>query len=88
MKSKEDIKILMLHIMGLVVHLSATGNINLSFIAAILKKQVSELKTYCQELGMIIEQKKTKTESGDIDDFRVSFNKKKADELPEETKDA
>jgi hypothetical protein len=34
MKSKEDIKILMLHIVGLVVHLSATGNINLSFIAA------------------------------------------------------
>ena len=86
MKSKEDIKVLMLHIMGLVVHLSATGNINLSFIAAILKKQVSELKTFCHELGMIVDAKKTKTESGEIDDFRVSFSKKKADE--EEAKDA
>jgi len=87
MKSKEDVKVLMLHIMGLVVHLSATGNINLSFIAAILKKQVGELKTYCNELGMIIDAKKTKTESGEIDDFKVSFSKRKADEA-EEVKDA
>lgn len=80
MKSKEDTKVLMLHIMGLVVHLSASGEENLSFIAAILKKQVAELKSYCHELGMVVDACKTKTEGGEIDDFRVSFSKKREEE--------
>ena len=37
----------MLHVIGLVVHLSVHQEANLSFIAAILKKQTNELKSYC-----------------------------------------
>ena len=62
LKSKEDIKVLMLHIIGLVVHLSSRGEENLSFIASILKKQVGELKSYCHELGLVVDAKKTTTE--------------------------
>ena len=83
MKSKEDIKVLMLHIIGLVVHLSSSGSENLSFVAAILKKQVNDLKTYCHELGLIVDAKKTTTKDGEIDDFRISLNKKKPEEEAE-----
>lgn len=76
-KGKEDTKVLMLHIIGLVVHLSSSGDENLSFIAAILKKQVSELKSYCHELGMQVDAVKTQADGAEIDDFRVSFNKKR-----------
>lgn len=71
---------MMLHIMGLVIHLSSSGYENLSFVAAILKKQVSDLKSYCHELGLIVEAKKTKTKDGEIDDFSISLNKNKKPE--------
>lgn len=81
MKSKEDIKVLMLHIIGLVVHLSSIGHAKLSFIAAILKKEVHELKPYCHELGMIVDPAKTKQENGSqVDDFIISLSKRKPEE--------
>lgn len=59
MKSKEQSKVLMLHIIGLVVHLSTTQSAKLSFLSRILKKESKELKNYCQELGMKLEACKT-----------------------------
>ena len=55
MKSKEQIKILMLHIIGLVVHLTSAHSAKLSFLARILKKETKELKNYCVELGFKLE---------------------------------
>lgn len=52
MKSKEDTKLLMLHIIGLTVYLSSNGSARLSFLARILKKEPAELKNYCVELGL------------------------------------
>ena len=74
MKSKEEIKTLMLHIIGLVVHLSSNGHTRVSFVGAILKKDAHELKSYCHELGMVVEPTKTK---GEVDDFIISFTKKR-----------
>lgn len=59
MKSKEQTKVLMLHIIGLVVHLSSTQSAKLSFLAKILKKESKELRNYCLELGMRLETCKT-----------------------------
>ena len=59
MKSKEQTKVLMLHIIGLVVHLSSTQSAKLSFLSKILKKEAKELKNYCVELGMKLEPCKT-----------------------------
>ena len=71
MKSKEQCKVLMLHIIGLVVHLSSTGSAKLSFLARILKKEAKELKNYCLELGMKLESCKTmdKETGKEYDDF-------------------
>jgi hypothetical protein len=78
MKSKEEIKTLMLHIIGLVVHLSSNGHTRVSFVGAILKKDAHELKSYCHELGMVVEPTKTKGEEGkEVDDFIISFTKKR-----------
>lgn len=56
MKSKEQGKVLMLHIIGLVVHLSPSSSTKLSFLTQILKKEEKELKNYCLELGMKLDQ--------------------------------
>jgi len=50
----------MLHIIGLVVHLSSCGSAKLSFLSRILKKEEKELKNYCIELGLKLEQCKSK----------------------------
>jgi hypothetical protein len=55
MKSKEQIKVLMLHIIGLVVHLQSTQSAKISFLSRILKKEDKELKNYCTELGFRLE---------------------------------
>lgn len=60
MKSKEQMKTLILHIIGLVVHLSSNSSAKLSFLSKILKKESSELKHYCLELGLKLEPCKTK----------------------------
>lgn len=75
MKSKEQIKILMLHIIGLVVHLSSSGSAKLSFLARILKKETKELKSYCVELGFRLEPcKSLDQETGkEYDDTQASL---------------
>lgn len=47
----------MLHIIGLVVHLSTTGVAFGSFLAKILKKDQKELQSYFRELGVHTEAK-------------------------------
>ena len=61
----------MLHIIGLVVNLSATLSAKLSFLSRILKKDSSELKHFCLELGLRLEPCKTKDRETEqeIDDF-------------------
>jgi len=73
MKSKEQIKVLMLHIIGLVVHLSSNGSAKLSFLSRILKKEEKELKNYCLELGLRLEPCKTRDRDTDreYDDFNA-----------------
>jgi hypothetical protein len=44
MKSKEQTKVMMLHIMGLVVHLSPSYSTKMTFLCRILKKEPKELK--------------------------------------------
>jgi hypothetical protein len=60
MKSKEQTKTLILHIIGLVVHLSASQSAKISFLSRILKKEASELKHFCLELGLKLEPCKTR----------------------------
>ena len=80
MKSKEQIKTLMLHIIGLVVHLSSTNSAKLSFLSRILKREDKELKNYCIELGLKLEPCKTRDKDGpegaEFDDFvaRLKYN--------------
>jgi hypothetical protein len=71
MKSKEQMKTLMLHIIGLVVHLSSNSSVKLSFLSKILKKEASDLKHYCLELGLKLEPCKTKDRETEqeFDDF-------------------
>jgi hypothetical protein len=71
MKSKEQIKVLILHIIGLVVNLSATNSAKLSFLSRILKKEEKDLKNYCVELGLKLEPCKTRDRDTDkeFDDF-------------------
>jgi hypothetical protein len=59
-RSKEQGKTLMLHIIGLMVHLSTTHSAKLSFLSRILKREASELKNYCVELGLRLEACKSK----------------------------
>jgi hypothetical protein len=70
-RSKEQTKTLMLHIIGLMVHLSTTHSSKLSFLSRILKREAKELKSYCAELGMRLEVCKTKDrETGkEFDDY-------------------
>ncbi len=49
----------MLHIIGLVVHLSQNSSAKLSFLSKILKKEALDLKHYCLELGLKLEPCKT-----------------------------
>ena len=68
----------MLHIIGLVVHLSSAGHAKISFIGAILKKDAQELKSYCHELGLVVEPTKRKQGAEkEIDDFIISYSKVK-----------
>jgi len=53
-------KTLMLHIIGLVVHISSNSSAKLSFLSKILKKESSELKPFCLELGLKLESCKTR----------------------------
>ena len=71
MKSKEQIKVLILHIIGLVVNLSSTNSAKLSFLSRILKKEEKDLKNYCVELGLKLEPCKTRDRDTDkeFDDF-------------------
>lgn len=65
MKGKEDLKTLTLHIIGLVVHMSTQKRSRGSFLARILKKDISELKNYFKELGLVTENtEKTDKRSG------------------------
>jgi hypothetical protein len=78
MKSKEQSKILILHIIGLVVHLSSTYSAKLSFLSRILKKESSELKQYCLELGLKLESCKTtdRETNKEYDDFVARLSMK------------
>ena len=64
-------KTLILHIIGLVVNLSSSLSAKLSFLSRILKKDASELKHFCLELGLRLEPCKTKDRETEkeIDDF-------------------
>lgn len=55
MRNKEQTKTLMLHIIGLVLHLAPTHSEKLSYLTRILKREEKELKSYCQELGVKLE---------------------------------
>lgn len=59
-KSKEQIKTLILNIIGLVVHLQSNNAVKLSFLSQILKRESKELKNYCTELGLRLDPCKTK----------------------------
>ena len=48
-------KTLILNIIGLVVHMSTQRQSRGSFLARILKKDISELKNYFKELGLVVE---------------------------------
>ena len=76
-KSKESIKTLILHIIGLVLHLSTNGVAYGHFLAKILKKDQSELKSYFQELGAhIVPTERLEKSSGKkVSDSLVSFKK-------------
>lgn len=80
MKSKEQIKVLMLHIIGLVVHLQSTQSAKVSFLSRILKKEDKELKNYCTELGLRLEPcKSVDKESGkEFDDLVATLRAGKA----------
>jgi hypothetical protein len=80
MKSKEQGKTLMLHIIGLVVHISPVQSAKLSFLSRILKKEEKELKNYCLELGLKLEAcKSTNKETGkEVDDFVARLRSRQA----------
>ena len=64
---------LMLHIIGIVIHLSPSFSTKLTFLCRVLKKEPSELKSYCIELGLKLDPCKTRDrETGkELDDFLV-----------------
>jgi len=72
-KSGEDTKRLICHIIGLSVILN-NNKIKMSFLSKILKKEASDLKMYCTELGMSVDPIKTldKKTGKNVDDFNVS----------------
>lgn len=75
MKNKESVKMLMLHIIGLVIHISTSGVAWGSFIAKILKKETKELESYFRELGAYTKAKKRddKRSGEKVNDALVSF---------------
>ena len=75
MKNKESVKTLILHIIGLVIHLSTNGVAWGSFIAKILKKDQKELQNYFRELGVHTGEKKRddKRTGETIQDMLVAF---------------
>lgn len=79
-KSKEKQKDLTLAIIGLVVQLSPTLSARLGFIGRILKKEPKELKSFCTELGLHMEEKKEKDKiTGKlVNDWVIFFHKPKA----------
>lgn len=80
MKSKEQGKTLMLHIIGLVVHISPVQSAKISFLSRILKKEEKELKNYCLELGLKLEAcKSMNKETGkEVDDFVARLRSRQA----------
>lgn len=76
MKSKDAIKTLTLTIIGLTVHLSTQGKSRGYFLERILKKNVSDLKSFFTELGMNVEPtKRHDKETGeDVNDVWISFS--------------
>ena len=74
MKGKEDVKQLILHIIGLVVYLSPNEQAKLSLLGRILKKEANELKPFCHELGLSLDPiKSTHRETGKkFDDLLAS----------------
>ena len=72
----------MLHIIGLMVHLSTTHSAKLSFLSRILKREAKELKNYCVELGLRMEVCHTKDrESGKEFDDHVAHLKRQGNVL-------
>jgi len=69
----------MLNIIGIVIHLSPSFRAKLTFLCRILKKEPSELKSYCIELGLKLDPCKTKDrETGnEFDDFLVILKQSK-----------
>ena len=65
MKSKESVKTLILHIIGLVIHLSTGGVAYGHFLAKILKKDMKDLSSYFRELGAYTEIKPRQQKAGD-----------------------
>ena len=64
MKSKESVKTLILHIIGLVIHLSTGGVAHGHFLARILKTDMKELSSYFRELGAYTEIKPRTQKAG------------------------
>lgn len=46
---------MMLHVTGLMAHLSPTYSVKLSLLSRVLKREPTELKSYCTELGLRLE---------------------------------
>ena len=65
MKSKESVKTLIMHIIGLVIHLSTRGVAHGHFLAKILKKDMKELSSYFREIGAHTEIQPRAQKSGD-----------------------
>lgn len=77
LKSKEAVKQLTLHIIGIVVHLSTQRVSKGYFLERILKKNIGDLKSYFTELGLHVEPCKRQDKDGGkkIDDVLVSFKR-------------
>ena len=65
MKSKESVRNLIMHIIGLVIHLSTGGVAYGHFLSKILKKDIKDLSNYFRELGAYTEIKPRKQKFGD-----------------------
>ena len=65
MKSKESVGNLIMHIIGLVIHLSTGGVAYGHFLSKILKKDIKDLSNYFRELGAYTEIKPRKQKVGD-----------------------
>lgn len=84
-KSKEKQKELTLAIIGLMVQLSPSLAVRLGFIGRILKKEPKELKSYCTELGLHMQEKKEadKITGKIVEDWMIFFKDPKKVEATE-----